>query len=466
MKNATTVRTCDRTDRRKPSSSDLAQDRLTIQHRPVRTLRLDPRNPREHSKKQIAQIAESILAFGFNVPVLIDDENKIIAGHGRVLACQLLGIAEVPTICLGHLPPEQVRAFIIADNKLTENATWNEILLGQQLKSLSEIDLNFSLKATGFEMGEIDVLIEGVSPPGDSAQDDPADVLPDRSEISVSAPGDCWQLGKHRVLCGDALEPDSYDRLMTGQRAAVVFTDLPCNVSTHSHASGLGKKQHRDFAAACGEMRRAESTDFFGTVCKRLVSASREGAIHFLCIDWRHVGELLAAGKEAYGELKNICVWVKDVAGKGSLYRSQHRFILVFKQGKQSRRKSAQPGQSGRCRSDVWQYPGANSFPRATAQGNLLDLHPTGMPVALVADAIQDCSSRGDIVLDPFLGSGTTVIAAERTGRICYGIEIDPAHVDTAVRRWQQLTSMCAVHGESGRSFDDLERKATDARQR
>jgi ParB-like chromosome segregation protein Spo0J len=465
VKNLTTVRTSDRTARREPPSSDLAQDRLTIQHRPVDTLRLDPRNPREHSKKQIAQVAESIRAFGFNVPVLIDDDNKIIAGHGRVLACQLLGITEIPTICLGHLSPEQIRAFIIADNKLTENATWNESLLGEQLKSLSEIELNFSLEATGFEMGEIDVLIEGLSQPGDSAQDDPADVLPDQSEILVTAPGDWWQLGKHRVLCGDALEPGSYDRLMTQQRAAVVFTDPLCNVPTHGHALGRGEKQRRDFPTACGDMSRAEYTDFLGTVCKRLVSASCDGAIHFLCIDWRHVGVLLAAGMETYDELKNICVWVKDNARIGSLYRSQHQLILVFKQGKQSRRNSAQLGQFGRRRSDVWQYPGANSISRATAEGNL-DLHPPGKPVALIADAILDCSSRGDIVLDPFLGSGTTVIATERTGRICYGIEIAPACVDTAVRRWQRFTGMPAVHGESGRSFDELEKEAANARER
>ncbi len=464
MKNTTTIVTANRADRRKSSSSDQAQDRLTIQHRPIDTLRLDPRNPREHSKRQIAQIAESIRAFGFNVPVLTDEDNKIIAGHGRVLASQMLGITEIPTICLGHLSPEQVRAFIIADNKLTENATWNEILLGEQLKSLSEIDLNFRLEATGFEMGEIDVLIEGLSQPRDSAQSDPADVLPDQSEIPVSAPGDLWQLGKHRVLCGDALEPDSYDRLMMQQRAAVVFTNPPCSVPVDGHVSGLGEKQHRAFTTAGGEMSRSEFTDFFGRVCKRLVSVCRDGAIHFLCVDWRHVGELLAAGMDTYDELKNICVWVKDDAGTGSPYRTQHQLILVFTQGKQSRRNSAQLGQFGRRRSNVWQYSGANSISRGTAEGNLLNLHPTGKPVVLVADAILDCSSRGDIVLDPFLGSGTTVIAAERTGRICYGIEIAPARVDMAVRRWQRFTEMRAVHGESGRSFDELEKEATNAR--
>jgi DNA modification methylase len=460
VKNATAVLTANRDDRQKPPHS-----RFAIQYRPVDTLRLDPLNPRAHSQKQIAQVAESIRTFGFNVPVLIDDDNKIIAGHGRVFACKLLGIAEIPTICLSHLSPEQIKAFMIADNKLTENSTWNEVMLGEQLKSLSEIDLTFSLEATGFEMGEIDVLIEGLSQRDDVAQD-PADDLPEQSEVSVSAPGDCWQLGNHRVLCGDALQTASYDRLMAQQLAAVVFTDPPYNVPIDGHASGLGKKQHSDFAMACGEMNKAEFTDFLDTVCKRLVSASRDGSIHFICMDWRHVSELLEAGREAYDEVKNICVWVKNNAGMGSLYRSQHELILVFKQGEQSHRNNVQLGQFGRHRSNVWQYPGANSFSRTSTEGNLLALHPTVKPVALVADAILDCSSRGDIVLDPFLGSGTTVMAAERTGRICYGIELDPAYVDTTVRRWQRFTGMRAVHGESQRNFDDLEKAVTNARQR
>ena len=449
MKSATTILTAGRDDLQK-----LHNSRLTIQHRPIDTLRLDPLNPREHSQKQIAQIAESIRAFGFNAPVLIDDDNKIIAGHGRVLACKLLDMAEIPTICLAHLSPEQIRAFVIADNKLTENSTWNEILLREQLKFLSEIELTFSLEATGFEMGEIDVLIEGVSRSGDVEQD-PADIMLGQSEVSISSPGDCWQLGKHRVLCGDALDQGSYDRLMNRQLATVVFAD-----------PGLGKKQHCDFAIAYAELNQAAVTDFLGTLCKRLVTASRDGSIHFICIDWHHVGELLDAGKEMYDEVKNICVWVKDNAAVGSLYRSQHGFILVFKRRRRSHRKNVQRKQFGRYRSDVWQYPSADSFSRATAQGNLPDFDPTVKPVALVADAILDCSARGDVVLDPFLGSGTTVIAAERTGRICYGIEMGPANVDTTVRRWQRFTGMRAVHGDSGRSFDELQKEASDARKR
>jgi len=273
VRNAKTVLIADHSERQKKPSS-----RLTIQHQPIDTLRLDPHNPREHSQKQIAQIAESIRAFGFNVPVLIDGDNTIIAGHGRVLACKQLGIAEIPTICLSHLSPAQARAFIIADNKLTENSQWNEILLGEQLKSLSEIDLNFSIEATGFEMGEIDVLIEGLSQPGDATQDR-ADVLPAQREILVTSPGDCWLLGKHRLLCGDALAPESYERLMAQQRAAMVFTEPLYNVPINGHASGLGKKQHRDFAMAGGSVSRTEFTDFLATVCKRLVGAGRDGLV-------------------------------------------------------------------------------------------------------------------------------------------------------------------------------------------
>ena len=266
VRNAKTVLIADRSEREKTPSS-----RLTIQHQPVDTLQLDPSNPRENSEKQIAQIAESIRAFGFNVPVLIDEHNKIIAGHGRVRAGKRLGMTEIPTIRLSHLSPNQARAFIIADNKLTENSTWNEPLLAEQLKSLSEIDLNFSLEATGFEMCEIDLLIEGLSQPGDATQD-PADGLPEQSEILVTSPGDCWQLAKHRLLCGDALVPESYERLMTRQRAAMVFTEPRHNVPNNGHASGLGKRQHRDFAMARGEMSRVEFAELVEDTIRRIES--------------------------------------------------------------------------------------------------------------------------------------------------------------------------------------------------
>jgi DNA modification methylase len=443
----------------------IGRSSLTISHRPVDELKPDPANPRLHSKKQIRQIARSIEAFGFNVPILIDRDGKVICGHGRLLACRELGWTEVPTLCLDHLTPAQARAFTIADNRLTEIATWNDRLLAQQLKHLALSGLDFSLEVTGFEMGEIDMRIASLDEMS-TPDDDPADAVP---EVSAGPPvskiGDLWLLGRHRVLCGNALDPEAFATLMGEERAAMVFTDPPYNVPIDGHASGLGAIHHRPFPMASGEMDKAAFTAFLGQACRNLAACSAGGSLHYVCMDWRHLDELLAAGAEAYGELKNLCIWVKDTPGMGSLYRSQHELVFVFKQRSGSHRNNVQLGQFGRNRSNVWQYPGVNSFARSTAEGNLLALHPTVKPVAMVADAILDCSARGEIVLDAFLGSGTTVIAAERTGRRCCGLELDFGYVDTAIRRWQALTGGSARHAASGRSFDDLadEAEAVDA---
>jgi DNA modification methylase len=421
-------------------------------------LKPDPANPRRHSKKQVRQIADSIRVFGFNVPVLIDRDGNVIAGHGRLLAAERLGWTEVPTLCLDHLTPAQVRAFRIADNKLAENAEWDDRLLAQQLKDLSLIGLDFSLELTGFEMAEIDLRILSLDEPPEPA-DDPADAVPTVSPgPAISKLGDAWLLGRHRVLCGNTLDPNAFAAVMGEEHAAMVFTDPPYNVPIDGHASGLGAIHHRPFPMASGEMDSAEFTAFLRDALRNLAAFSGGGSLHYVCMDWRHVAELLAAGGDAYGGLKNLCVWVKDNAGMGSLYRSQHELVFVFKHGRRGHRNNVQLGQFGRNRSNVWHYPGANSLSRRGAEGNLLALHPTVKPVAMVADAILDCSARGDIVLDGFLGSGTTVIAAERTGRRCYGIELDPAYVDTIVRRWQALTGGSARHAVSGRSFDDLAR--------
>ena len=426
-------------------------------------LKPDPANPRRHSKKQVRQIADSIRVFGFNVPVLIDRDGNVIAGHGRLLAAEQLGWTEVPTLCLEHLTPAQARAFRIADNKLTENADWDDRLLAQQLKDLSLIGLDFSLELTGFEMAEIDLRILSLDDTPEPA-DDPADAVPEASAgPAISKLGDAWMLGRHRVLCGNTLDTDAFAALIGAERAAMVFTDPPYNVPIDGHASGLGAIHHRPFPMASGEMDSAQFTAFLRDALRNLAAFSGEGSLHYVCMDWRHVAELLAAGREAYGELKNLCVWVKDNAGMGSLYRSQHELVFVFKHGRHGHRNNVQLGQFGRNRSNVWHYPGANSLSRRGEEGNLLALHPTVKPVAMVADAILDCSARGDIVLDGFLGSGTTMIAAERTGRRCYGIELDPAYVDTIVRRWQALTGGSARHAVSGRSFDDLARQTEAA---
>jgi DNA modification methylase len=436
-----------------------ASRRIAIRYRPISELKLDPANPRIHSKKQIGQIAASITAFGFNVPVLTDAHANVVAGHGRILACLELGWTEVPTICLEHLSVAQARAFLIADNKLTENASWDEQLLAEQLQDLCKAELDFSIEATGFDMGEIDLLIENLAP-ASLDEDDPADRLPSTGP-AVTQPGDLWHAGPHRVLCGNALHPNSYTTLMAGRSAAVVFADAPYNVPIVGHVSGKGAIEHREFAMGCGEMSEGEFSAFLTAVCRLLAQHSLEGAVHFQCMDWRHLNEILSAGRAAYSELLNICVWTKTNAGMGSFYRSQHEFILVWKSGRAPHRNNVQLGQFGRNRTNVWHYPGANSFARNTEEGNLLALHPTVKPVALVADALLDCSARGEIVLDPFLGSGTTLIAAERTGRVCYGLELDALYVDTIIRRWQLYTGLVARLESSGQSFEEVQQRRT-----
>jgi DNA modification methylase len=427
---------------------------LAIRYRQLRTLRPNGSNPRSHSKKQIAQIAESIKTFGFNVPILVVGD-EIIAGHGRFQASKLLGIDEVPTIELEHLDENQRRAFLIADNRLTENAEWDEVLLGKELKFLSEANLDFSLEAIGFEVAEIDLFIEDLTP-ATPDEPDPGNELPAMDSRAITKAGDLWILGKNRVLCGNALSKEDFCRLMRDSRANLVFTDPPYNVPIDGHVSGSGKAHHREFVMASGELTTDEFIKFLTDALSLASVFSKSGSLHFVCIDWRHGKELLTAGSSVYTELKNVCVWVKDNPGLGSLYRSQHEFVFVFKNGAEPHRNNVQLGKFGRSRSNVWNYPGANSFARSGSEQDLLSQHPTVKPVALVADAILDCSARGEIVLDPFLGSGTTVIAAERTGRIAYGLELDPLYVDLVVRRWQRFTGKPAVLEGSDKSFDEI----------
>jgi DNA modification methylase len=444
-------------------SEILTLGRLAILYLALSVLVLDPKGPRQHSTRQIKHIARSIQAFGFVVPLLIDCHNRIVAGAGRYLAAQLLGMDVVPVIRLELLSDAQLKAFRIADNRLSEMASWNDQLLAETLKELSELDLDFNIEATGFTMGEIDLRIEGLAATG-VADSDPADKLPTpTSQFPITKVGDLWRLGRHVVLCGSALLPESFYALLGSMLAEIVFTDFPYNVVIPGNVSGRGRIQHRDFAMASGEMSAIEFISFLTRCCALMAKHSVSGSIHFVCMDWRHAREILEAGLLAYTELKNICVWVKDNGGMGSLYRSMHEFVLVFKNGTAPHRNNVQLGKYGRNRTNVWNYPCANTFSRQSDEGYLAALHPTVKPVAMVADAIMDCSARGDIVLDPFLGSGTTLIAAERVGRSCYGMEIDPLYVDTIIRRWQVFTGDKAIHAVTGKSFDDL---ASDAEAR
>ena len=333
-------------------------------------------------------------------------------------------------------------------------------MLANHFVELSALDLNFSLDVTGFEIGEIDLMIESQAKSTATDVDTADDLRNIPSGPPMCKPGDIWLLGRHRILCGNSLESASYTTLMEKEWADLVFADPPYNVRIDGHASGLGIVKHREFAMASGEMSRADFTDFLSRVCLHLKRFSQPGAINFVCMDWRHAGEMLEAGNEVYAELKNICVWVKHNAGMGSFYRSQHELIFVFKTGGRPHRNNIQLGKHRRHRTNVWSYRAANDFGRPTDEGNLLQMHPTVKPVAMVADAILDCSSRGDVVLDPFLGSGTTLIAAERVGRRCFGIEIDPAYVDALIRRWQAFTGGVARHAVTGEVFDGVPEEA------
>jgi len=420
----------------------------TIQ-RSIADLIPDPNNARVHELRQINLLAKSIQAFGFNVPVLVDADNHVLAGHGRLLACHKLGILEVPTISLAHLTPVQAKAFMLADNRLTEIAKWDEHLLATQLKELSIVNLDFDLEATGFTIGEIDLRIEAL----DHVEDDLADELPPVIEgPAVTQLGDLWLLGEHRLYCGNAQEAQSFELLMNAQSAGMVITDPPYNVKVQGHVGGKGKIKHQEFAMASGEMSSVEFTQFLKTTFDLLATHSLRGSVHTIFMDWRHLPEIIEAGQAVYSALLNMCVWVKNQAGMGSLYRSQHELALIYKNGTTSHQNNVQLGRFGRYRTNVWNYGGIQTM-RHGEEGDLLAMHPTVKPTQMIADAILDCSKRNDIILDPFLGSGTTLLACERVGRRCYGMELAPSYVDTAIRRWQMMTGEKAVHAITGLTF-------------
>lgn len=417
----------------------------------VERIKPNPRNPKIHSAKQVRQIAASIRAFGFCNPVLADEQDRIIAGHGRLEAARLLGMAIVPIIRLAGLTEAQKTALALADNRIAENAGWDSELLALEFESL--VDTDMDLTVTGFEMGEIDLLLlEGDGGPAADGDDN----IPE-PELGppVTRLGDLWLIGgRHRLLCGDAREPGAGDRLLNGEMATLCFTDPPYNVPIGGNVSGLGRNRHREFAMASGEMSDAEFVAFLKTTLGNCARVSADGAIHFVCMDWRHIHALLTVGRDVYSELKNLCVWNKTNGGMGALYRSKHELVAVFKVGTAPHINNVDLGAHGRYRTNVWDYAGASSF--SAGRDETLAMHPTVKPVGMVADAILDCSGRGDLVLDPFAGAGTTILAAERTGRRCAAMELDPAYVDVALQRCRNAFGAEVTHAESGRYFDEL----------
>ena len=424
-----------------------------IQQRAIEVLIPHATNPRKHSAKQLKQIKESIERFGFTNPVLIDEKNSIIAGHGRVEAAKSLGLTQVPAIVLEGLSAAECRAYIIADNRLAELAEWDEEMLRLEVAAILEADEDFDIGLTGFDGGELEALLAGIEGKGNREEEDSIPALDQRSV--VTGPGDIWVLGKHRLICGDSRDPAVYRRLLGDERAQMVITDPPYNVNVAGHVCGLGKVQHPEFMMASGEMSEAEFEAFLREVFQNLSTFSVDGSIHFIFMDWRHIPELLGAGRAVYDEWKNLIVWNKDNGGMGTFYRSKHELAFAFKKGGAPHINNFELGQHGRYRTNVWEYPGISSM--SAERDEELAMHPTVKPVAMIADAIRDCSKRGGIVLDAFSGSGTTIMAAERTGRRGYAIELDPRYVDVAVRRWQEATGKKGMLSESGLTFEEAE---------
>ena len=410
-------------------------------------------NARTHSKKQIKQIASSIERFGFVNPVLIGDDGEIIAGHGRVEAAKQLGLTTVPTLALSHLSKTERRAYVLADNKLALNAGWDREILAIELQGL--VDLDFEVELTGFSLAEIDFILDEAGEANPDASDAPEDAVPNITGPAVTNMGDVWVLGRHKLICGDARSPDDYTTLLGNERVDMVFTDPPYNVAVDGNVCGLGTVKHREFAFASGEMSETQFTQFLEESLGAMAAVMRDGTIAFVCMDWRHMSELLTAGRTAFSELKNLVVWNKTNGGMGAFYRSKHELIFVFKQGTAPHTNSFGLGETGRYRTNVWDYAGISSM--SASRGDELAMHPTVKPVAMIADAIKDCSKRGEIILDGFGGSGSTLMAAEKTGRSARLIEFDPLYCDTIVRRWQAYTGKWGMLASTSQKFDEVD---------
>ena len=424
---------------------------LTVVYTSLDTLTEYPNNPRQHDTKQLIKIQNSIEKFGFINPILVDEHNEIIAGHARLAAARLAHLPQVPVIRLEHLSTAQKKAYRIADNKLAELGTWSVENLQLEFQELEKLDLDFSLGITGFDMGDIDLILEGKETKADPKANN-IPFIPD-NEV-VTREGDIWILGEHRIICGNSLQKETLSPLMEDKKADMVFTDPPYNVKINGHVCGAGNVQHKEFKFASGEMTVEEFTQFLKTSFELLCMFIKDGSLHYICMDWRHIKEIMTAA-DVYDQFKNLCVWRKDNAGMGSFYRSQHELIFMFKHGKEPHINNVELGIHGRYRTNVWNYAGVNTPSAENAEKRAM--HPTVKPVELIKDAILDASNRGGVVLDTFLGSGSTLIAAEKAGRICYGVELEPKYVDTAIRRYESLgEKYIAIHAASGKTYQEL----------
>lgn len=409
----------------------------------ITSLRSSPHNARKHSPKQIEQLISSLRRFGFRGAILIDEDDTIVAGHALVEAAKIAGHTEIPVIRSHFMSEAERRAFALAHNRLAELSEWDDAKLQTELNFLFEQELG--IEGTGFELKDLDFTI------GDSAEESDTPVeLPAADSKAVSRLGDLWHIGPHRLYCGDARDAASFERLMNDELATLVFGDLPYNVPVNGHVRGNGQHRFDEFAEASGEMSPAEFTAFLRAIFRNCARFSSDGSIHYQCMDFRHLREILDAADGVYSQFKQLVVWVKPNGGQGAFMRSRHELVLVFKSG-----RAPHVNNIGlkRYRTNVVEYPGASGFHR----GRDADLaaHATVKPTALIADFLLDCSNRGDLVLDPTVGSGSLLLAAHRTGRRGAGIEISPAYADTAVNRLAKMSDLVPVL-EDGRSFGEV----------
>jgi DNA modification methylase len=426
---------------------------LAVEWVPIGSVKPNPHNVRRHSTKQISQIARSMAELGIGDVILTDAHYTILGGHGRLEAFRKLGHPDVPVIRLHHFSDVQGRLFALAHNQIAQNASWDESGLGAELKILSNLEIEIELEVTGFETPTIDLMIHKIEWNGETTPDVADDFPPPSTAKPISQLGDLWLLGKHRLLCGNARDPAAYLRLMDDQLATMAITDVPYNLAIRDIV-GRGAIKHREFVQCTGEMTQGEFQAFLTAALQQIAAHCDPSALAYCFIDWRGLETMQVSARSAGLTQRNLVVWTKDNGGMGSLYRSRHELIPVYSVGDAPHLNNVQLGRHGRNRDNVWNYAGMNSFARTTAEGNLLALHPTVKPVAMIGDAILDVTKRHDIVLDPFIGSGTTIIAAERTGRRGYGMDLDPVYIDTAIRRWQAFTGKNAVHAGTGEMFE------------
>ena len=408
----------------------------------INLIALKLKSLRKHSKKQLQKLKNAIIKVGYVNPILLDEKHNIIAGELRLLAAKELGFTQIPAIILENLTPEEADAISILDNRIAEDGEWNFGNLKEEIEKLMKFDITF--EDLGFDTVDYDEIF--LINDSDESKVHNSD-NEDESWLDANIPpkvkfGDLWRLGDHFVYCGDSLLVRSFEILMQGELAQIVITDPPYNCKINGHVCGLGKTKHDEFAMASGEMTETEFAEFISKFMQHLIKFSIDGSLHYLFMDWAGLNTLLTQGKRHYTELKNIAVWNKLIGGMGALYRSQHEMIPIFKNGKAKHQNHIKLGKNGRYRTNIWDYPGIRATNPSSLE--LLKLHPAVKAVPMLHDILLDSSSKNDIVLDCFGGSGSTLLAAERCKRRARLIEISPRYVDVTIYRWEKETGKTA----------------------